>query len=43
MMKISQIDYERFNSDSVQLNVGSYNTPDTVTSMPSEGENFNII
>ena len=43
MMKIFQIDYERFNSDSVQLNVGPYNTPDTVTSMPGEGENFNTL
>ena len=35
--------YERFNSDSVQLNVGPYDTPDTVTSMPSKGGNFNTL
>ena len=35
--------YERFNSDSVQLNVGPYDTPDTVTSMPGKGGNFNTL
>jgi hypothetical protein len=30
--------YERFNSDSVQLNVGPYHSPDTVTSMPGREE-----
>ena len=35
--------YEKFNSDSVQLNVGPYDTPDTVTSMPGKGGGFNSL
>ena len=35
--------YEKFNSDSVQLNVGPYDTPDTVTSLPGKGGGFNSL
>ena len=41
--RITERIYEKFNSDSVQLNVGPYDTPDTVTSMPGKGGGFNTL